>query len=263
MQERKPGVTTMLDITRILADWEYVPDEVNVRIIEGDDRKLKIQMRLDLGLLQMEYDGRPDGKRPYGEESYLCYFQNQLQKYIKKNGTDEGFCLTAEDCVLLQNESLQYYYRYLSLFHLQEYEAVVRDTARNLEVFDFLKTYAEDEDDQLLLEQYRPYVVMMNARAAAHLRLEKNRPDEAVQLLENAILQLEAFFAEFDRPDLANKSSEILFLRQFAEEIQSRWSANPVRELREKMMDAVAREDFETAASIRDEIKKLSKKIQG
>ncbi|MFB3786778.1 MAG: UvrB/UvrC motif-containing protein [bacterium] len=253
----------MLDISRVLEGWDYVPDEVHVRLIEGEDKKLKIQMRLDLGLLQMEYNGRPDGKRPHGQESYLCYYQQQLRKYVKKNGTDEGFFLNADDCAILQNESMQYYYRYLSLFHLQEYEAVVRDTARNLEVFDFIKKYAGDEDDQLILEQYRPYVVMMNTRAAAHLRLEKNRPDEAVQLVEIAIRQLEVFFQEYDRPDLVNKCSEVLFLRQFAEDIRTRWSANPVRELREKMMDAAAREDFETAAFIRDEIKKLSLKIQG
>ena len=52
-----------LDITNALADWEFDPDDVTVRTIEGADGREKIQLRLDLGLMQMEVDGRPDGRR--------------------------------------------------------------------------------------------------------------------------------------------------------------------------------------------------------
>ena len=54
------------DIRPILAGWNFEPDLVQVRIISGDDGTQKIQMRMDLGLLQMEIDGRPDGERPEG-----------------------------------------------------------------------------------------------------------------------------------------------------------------------------------------------------
>ena len=36
------------------------------RKIVGEDGKEKLQVRLDLGLLQMELNGRPDGERPHG-----------------------------------------------------------------------------------------------------------------------------------------------------------------------------------------------------
>ena len=49
------------DIAVILNGWDYNPDEVTVRRILGLDGRVKIQMRLDLGILQMEVDGRPDG----------------------------------------------------------------------------------------------------------------------------------------------------------------------------------------------------------
>ena len=54
------------DIEGILDGWEYEPDGLQVRIITGDDGTEKIQMRIDLGLIQMELDGRPDGQRPDG-----------------------------------------------------------------------------------------------------------------------------------------------------------------------------------------------------
>ena len=52
------------DIASKLQDWDYSPNDLNVRKIKGIDGKPKIQVRMDLGLLQMEWEGRPDGLRP-------------------------------------------------------------------------------------------------------------------------------------------------------------------------------------------------------
>ncbi len=56
------------DLSSILRDWPYESGQINVRLISGDDGEPKVQMRLDLGLLQMEAFGRPDGERPQGYE---------------------------------------------------------------------------------------------------------------------------------------------------------------------------------------------------
>ena len=52
------------DIKILLRDWVYNPTGLQVRKIIGDDGLEKIQMRIDLGMLQFEIDGRPDGDRP-------------------------------------------------------------------------------------------------------------------------------------------------------------------------------------------------------
>ena len=41
------------DITRLLQGWDYEPDEIIVRVVRGDDGRDKIQMRVDMGLVQM------------------------------------------------------------------------------------------------------------------------------------------------------------------------------------------------------------------
>ena len=57
-----------LDINALLEDWHYnSPGELVVRKIMGNDGLPKIQMRVDLGLLQMECTARPDGKTPHGK----------------------------------------------------------------------------------------------------------------------------------------------------------------------------------------------------
>jgi len=48
----------------ILRKWPYSDIDMNVRLIQGEDGRQKLQLRLDLGLMQMELDGRPDGRRP-------------------------------------------------------------------------------------------------------------------------------------------------------------------------------------------------------
>ena len=144
------------DITPVLKGWDYESGTINVRKINGIDGTPKLQMRLDLGLLQMEMSGRPDGAKPHGYESLLDYFEAQLAEHTKTNGSDLGFHLSSEQCQSLREESLMYYQRYLSLFVLEEFAGVVRDTSRNLRVLDLCGRFAMEEQDKLVLEQVSP-----------------------------------------------------------------------------------------------------------
>ena len=88
------------------------------------------------------------GKRPFGHSSLYDYHLNRRLQ-VQRSGVDPpAFSLTPEECAELRQEALQFYYRYLSFFYLGNYAGVQRDTERNLEVFDFVRTYAADEDDR-------------------------------------------------------------------------------------------------------------------
>ena len=52
--EDRQAKSSAHDITPVLTDWEYEPGTLNVRKITGLDGLPKLQLRLDLGLLQME-----------------------------------------------------------------------------------------------------------------------------------------------------------------------------------------------------------------
>ena len=82
------------DISQMLEQWDYRPGQVIVRKFKGRDGKEKIQLRVDLGLLQMNAEGRPDGKRPFGHSSLFDYFQARLYQHLAAHdGSDEGFKL--------------------------------------------------------------------------------------------------------------------------------------------------------------------------
>lgn len=63
------------DLSEILAEWPYDPSKVNVRLVRGSQGESLIQIRLDLGMLQLAYEGRPDGQTINGYPSLLEYFE--------------------------------------------------------------------------------------------------------------------------------------------------------------------------------------------
>ena len=121
------------DISSLLEQWDYQPGQVVVRKFRGKDGIDKVQLRVDLGLLQMNATGRPDGKRPFGRESLLEHYLAQREKFRSEHGGDDKeFRLGPEDCARLQQEAIQYHHRYICLFQLEDFDAVIRDTDRNL-----------------------------------------------------------------------------------------------------------------------------------
>ena len=153
------------DLTQLLQDWPYEPGQLAVRLIDGDDGRQKIQLRVDLGVMQMETDGRPDGLRPHGYDSLLEYEESHLDIMVMEGVDPEQFTISPETCRNLREEAAQYYHRYVAMFVLEAFDEVVRDTTRNLRLLDFFTDYAEEEEDRNSVEQFRAYIIMMRARA--------------------------------------------------------------------------------------------------
>jgi tetratricopeptide (TPR) repeat protein len=256
--DKSHGKLPSKDITPFLKGWDFEPGTINVRKISGIDGRPKLQMRLDLGLLQMELSGRPDGTRPNGYESLLEYYEAQLSDYKRRHGTEMGFALTSDQCQSLREEAAMYYQRYLSLFVLEDFPGVVRDTARNLRVLDICNKFAEDEQDRLFLEQYRPYITMMNARATASTLLQEGRTNDALKHVREAMDNIKNFFEDFGQPEAYAQSNEVRVLKRLARDIKRKIPIDPVTKLQNQLERAVKAERYEEAAKLRDEIKRKS-----
>jgi hypothetical protein len=245
------------DIQTIIEQWPYESGQINVRKIRGGNNRLKIQMRVDLGVLQMELDGRPDGQRPYNCESLLDYYQRLAKNYKQKNGTDLGFFLDTEECKAIRDEADQYYKRYLANFVLEDYEAVIRDTQRNLDALDFCGKFASDEADQLSMEQYRPYLVMMNVRCKSLIALENGAYRTALTHVENGLRMIKSFFDKFGVPKAFKMSGEVKVLKKLRKEVRQHLPVDPVRKLKRKLTRALKEERYEDAARFRDQLDTL------
>jgi hypothetical protein len=244
------------DITPLLKGWDYEPGTISVRKINGLDGVPKLQMRLDLGLLQMELTGRPDGARPHGCESLLDFYESELEDHSRRNGTELGFHLTSEQCAALREEAGLYYQRYLGLYVLEDFTGVIRDTTRNLRVLDFCGKFAVDEQDRLILEQYRPYITMMNTRAAASIQFNDKQYAAALAIVDEGLEKIKGFYAHFGQPEAFTQASEVKVLKQLARDIRKKLPIDPIVKLQSQLDRAVKGEHYEEAARLRDEIKR-------
>ncbi|MBN2447843.1 MAG: UvrB/UvrC motif-containing protein [Phycisphaerae bacterium] len=242
------------DLRSILEDWDYEPGKISVRKIIGRDGNEKIQTRVDLGLLQFEPEGRPDGQRPHGFDSLLDFHENRLIEHVRQRGTDEDFSLSDEDCRELRHEGYLYYQRYLSLFVLEEYNHVERDTARNLRLMDFCNRYAVEEADRNVLEPQRPYVSMMHARALAHQALDAGDEDAALLLVDDGLRQVEMLLESSSDSSSVSERSEIRLLLGLRDRILHEMPDDARVKLEQRLDAAIAAEDYETAARLRDQL---------
>ncbi len=246
------------DISNILEQWDYEPGQVVVRKFKGKDGREKIQLRVDLGLLQMNASGRPDGKRPFGQQSLLDHHISQLEKHRESNdGDDEKFSLKAEDCAKLQQEAIQYHHRYICLFQLEDYEGVIRDSERNLEAFDFVQHYAESDDMAWALQQFRPQLLMMRIRARGALALKENNFSTVIELIEEGLDEIRNFYREHGRHELLEQSGEIQSLEAWLQEISAKRPMTEREKLETALDEAVKDEDYEKAAKLRDSLRNL------
>jgi hypothetical protein len=245
------------DIQAILESWPYESGQITVRKIIGSDGREKIQLRLDLGLLQMETTARPDGRRPYGCASVLEYVEHQLTAHRRRYGGDESFVISEDLIRELREEALMNYHRYLALFVLEEFDGVVRDTAANLRIFDLVRDFGLSRGDSAALEQYRPYVVMMHARAHAQKCIAGDDYRMAMAVVNSALGSLRRFFRANGKPALFRRSGEVQMLRELRSEIAAHLPKDPIRALQRELRKAVRTERYEEAARLRDEIESI------
>jgi hypothetical protein len=243
-----------LDLNTLLKDWPHESGAIKVRKIVGLDGREKLQLRIDLGVLQMETSGRPDGARPHGCESLLSYHQQRAARAAQRGETYE---LTPEQCTELQQEGIQYYHRYLSLFQINEFAGVVRDTQRNLDLFDFVIAHTGREELAWSLQQFRPYVLMMNTRAKASILLATGKFVEAMREIERGRDGIVEFFQRSNFSELAAKSSEIAFLEEWLQEVRAKRPLSKLEMMQREMEKAIASELYERAAELRDAIRQL------
>jgi hypothetical protein len=241
-----------LDLNDLLRDWPHEPGQLKVRKITGTDGREKLQLRIDLGLIQMETRGRPDGKSPHDCESLFEYYKGKLRRAEKKS---EAWTLGADEIGDLQQEGIQYYHRYISFFQIGEYEPVIRDTQRNLEMFEFVARHAEAEELAEAVVQFTPYVLMMNTRARASIELDRSDYPAAIQEVERGIERIRQFYEAHANAEAIEGSPELGFLREWLEEIRGKQPVSRLEKMEREMEKAINAERYERAAELRDAIR--------
>jgi hypothetical protein len=233
-------------IDHVLRNWPYEPDAVGVRITRGADGREVIQMRVDLGLLQLEVDGRPDGARPGGFETYYDYLLS-----LKLHASNP-FVLSEQQCGEIDREFVQFYHRRICWLKLQAYRQAVQDADHTLALMAFCRSHSADDQWTMTHEQYRPFVLFHRTQAAALAELEEAGAEAAVQEINEGLRRMGEFFAEHDAQEQFEDDELAKRLKELRESLRREYGVG--RTLQERLADAVAAEQYELAARLRDEL---------
>jgi murein L,D-transpeptidase YcbB/YkuD len=228
------------DLRPLLLDWPHDPDRLNARVLEIEEGRTVLQVRIELGILQMEIDGRPDG----GEDV--------LSKAESMLAADARASIDSDLAAALRHEALQVHQRYVAMLALERYDDVVRDTQRNLRVFDLCHRHASVPEDRTVLEQFRPQVIATRARAAALAALRKEQIPGARRLLDEAVEEIRGSL-----PEGMAEPPECAMLEGMRDVLQPKLPVSQRHELERRIQAAIAAENYELAAILRDELRQL------
>lgn len=244
------------DISLVLRGWEYKPGKLKVRRVQCPDGRTKVQVRMDLGLLQFEWSGRPDGVEPHGYASLLDYHQAQRDRWEGQH-PQAPYRLSGQDCCELSQEAAKYYWRRVSFFELREYARAEDDALHNLCILDLCHECAEEEDDRRMAETHRAFVLAHRFQARALTCLTRRDYDGALVEIRAGIGEIERFLQGVGRAAQIEESPELGFLHQWETEVLSSRPLSRRDRLSADLQDAVAHEEFERAALLRDRLLQL------
>lgn len=241
------------NIDDILENWPYDPGAIEVRWCLGADGRDVVQMRVDMGLLQLETSGRPDGAQPHGHETYLDYL-------IARTLIDgEDMVLSDEQCAEVDREFVQFYHRRICYLKLQEFNRAADDADHTLALMDFCLKHSPDEQWSMSHEQYRPFVMFHRIQAGALFQLEHRGPEEAVEEVNQGLDRMRLLFERHGIEDQFDEDELVKRLVELRESVRQEYSVG--RTLQERLTDAVAAERYELAAKLRDELSRRGGKM--
>ncbi len=229
----------------LLQEWQYEPETHGVRLLKGSDGRDVIQLRVDLGILQLETTGRPDGERPGG-------FPTLLDKLCVMETQDPDFELDEETCIEIDREFVQFYHRRVAWLRLQRFELAVRDANHTLALMDFCREHSPCEEWTLQHEQHRAFVIFHQSQASALLSIEEQSPEEAIEAINDGLDQIEVNFEDMGWEDQFDSDELVNRLIELRETLRDDFNIS--KSLKEQLAEAVAAEQYELAAQLRDEM---------
>ena len=242
------------DIDEVLQNWPFEPSpgELLVREVRCRDGRSVLQVRVELGIMQMEVEGRPDGVKPHGFASFLDYMRHRA---ANRAGKGPSWMMKQEHCAEADREFIQYYHRRVAWLSLQKYERALIDSDHTLALMDFVQRHGGDEEYSTSHERFRGLVLLHRAQATAALALKRNKPEEAIDAIHEGIETLRTHKATLTDSDDDDTPHDQLVEQLIILENDIRKNFEVAKTLREQLDEAVDQEDYERAARLRDQIK--------
>jgi hypothetical protein len=232
-------------LDRLLRGWKFDPHTLSVREVELTKDRTVLQMRVDMGILQLETSGRPDGAKPQGAETYLDYL-------LHRELEEPQFVLSDAECTEVDREFMQFYHRRICWLRLQRYRDAVADADHTLRLMEVAHQHSPDDEWNHSHEQYRPFVWFHRTQAEAFAELETHGAEAAIEAVSKGLEAIRVIFAEHEVEDQFESDELVVRLVELRESLRREYQVG--KTLSEQLEDAVRSEQYELAAELRDEL---------
>jgi tetratricopeptide (TPR) repeat protein len=168
--------------------------------------------------------------------------------------------MSAKQCGEADREFIQFNHRRVAWLALRRYDKAIQDADHTLALMDFIQRHGNEEEFIASHEQLRGPVLFHRTQAVTILALERRRYEDAIDALREGVERLNAHQNTWwDQRDAGESPNPALIdhLRNFEQEIRNNYRVE--KTLREQLDEAIAREDYEQAARLRDKIKAQAK----
>ena len=232
-------------LDELLREWKFDPHALSVRLVKGADGRDVIQMRVDLGILQMETQGRPDGEQVEGYATFL-------DRILELEKQDPDFVMDDDQCFEADREFVQFYHRRISWLRLQHYHRAVEDAEHTISLMDLCRDHSPDDEWTMSHEQYRPFVMFHRTQASALAALDEVDAEKAILALDKGLEEIRAVFVEHEAEEEFDDDEMVVQLMRMRESLREEYHLGP--SLQEQLAEAVKSEQYELAAQLRDEL---------
>ena len=227
------------DLTNLLRGFAFEPGRVNARLLRGADGRELLQVRVELGILQMECAGRPDGGA-------------SVLDGLQAAGTPLESVQTAAlrlELVQLQQRSVAFLAVGDAARAQRDAEAVLRGTElivrRGLPL------------DREWAESARFSVLVLRMRCAVSAMSAAGRPREAARAIEAGLAELRDAAERVGIAEGFDALGDVVALRSLRDSLVPQLPPAQRAELEARLRAAILAENYELAAILRDELRLL------
>ncbi len=245
-----------LDLDDLTGGWECPPGELRARLLVGRDGQELVQLRVDLGLMQMFTEGRPDGERYHGLPTARTYVEHE-----QRLGGQQLLPLHWQE---LERELVQTNYRRMALAAVADgaLQTSDEDGARRCIQY-ALRDVDECLADLQILEgqggakggfaTLAPSLIFDRGRLGVQLHVMEGRIEVAIEQAEAGAAELDKLLNELGYDEQQRgEDAGLSYLRRIGQQLRQEYGV--AQTLREQLAQAVEDEDFERAAALRDEL---------
>ncbi|MEI7876965.1 MAG: UvrB/UvrC motif-containing protein [Planctomycetota bacterium] len=229
-----------LDLTHFLHDFEFERGRVNARFARGDDGRELLQVRIELGVLQMECDGRPDGAA-----SVLADILH---------GRSRALDAQLSAAIRLELGLLQQ--RAVAFLAVGDPVRAGRDADSILQGTELMIERGLSVEREWA-EGARFSVLVLRTRCAASALMSTGRAREAAIAIEAGLRALREASDSIGIADSFDMLSDVVALRSMRDALVPQLPPAQRSELEARLRAAIVAENYELAAILRDELRML------